>query len=504
MTVVRNGSAVRWLRVTAAGAILGAAVLGAGPAMFGAGPASAVAPPAIDDGALGQALAVNGKNGPPDETEKRAICAEPYLTGTIPRDPPLPQRILDLDRAWKFSRGAGQKVAVIDTGVNRHPRLPDLLPGGDFVTAGDGTEDCDGHGTLVAGLIAARPSPSDAFSGVAPEAQILAIRQLSLQYEAKNHRNDDTGKVAAGGYGDVLTMAAAVVRAVDRGATVINISEVSCSPAGSGTADGPLGAAVKYAADRNVVVVAAAGNLDRSACSAQNETSGWNGVSTVISPAWFSPYVLSVASTDPDGATSPFSIHGPWVGVAAPGRNIISLDSKPGGTGLVDTEHGDEGPLTIDGTSFSAAFVSGLAALVRSRFPDLTAAQVIDRIERTAHNPGAGRDDRVGFGLIDPLAALTAQLPPAAGQTAALPRAIAPPAPDRGPDPLPRKVAMIGSVALLALLVIGWAAALPYRRTRPERGAGEEASGFLGTAEAVPEQISTSSGPAGTDSPGGE
>ncbi|MFF0452335.1 type VII secretion-associated serine protease mycosin [Nocardia africana] len=473
--------------MTAAAAVLGASLVGGGPA-------SAVAPPAIDEGALGQALAVNAKNGPPDRTEKRAVCAEPYLTGAIPRDPPLPQRILDLDRAWKFSRGAGQKVAVIDTGVNRHPRLPDLQPGGDFVTAGDGTEDCDGHGTLVAGLIAARPSPADAFSGVAPEAQILAIRQLSLQYEATNRNNDETGKVAAGGYGDVLTMAAAVVRAVDMGATVINISEVSCAPAGSETADGALGAAVKYAADRNVVVVAAAGNLDQAACSAQNDTSGWNGVRTVISPAWFSPYVLSVASTDPDGATSPFSIHGPWVGVAAPGRSIISLDSKPGGTGLVDTEHGDEGPLTIDGTSFSAAFVSGLAALVRSRFPDLSAAQVIDRIERTAHNPGAGRDDRVGFGLVDPLAALTAQLPPPSGQAAQVPRAIAPPDPAPGPDPLPRRVAIIGSGALLALLAVGWAAALPYRHRRPEPVDDDPAAGYLSATPA----------PTGTDSPRGE
>ncbi|PPI95691.1 type VII secretion-associated serine protease mycosin [Nocardia nova] len=497
MTVLRYGrdcpvagfarGAARRLRVAAAAAVLGASLLGGGPA-------PAVAPPAIDEGALGQALAVNAKNGPPDQTEKRAVCAEPYLTGAIPRDPPLPQRILDLDRAWKFSRGAGQKVAVIDTGVNRHPRLPDLQPGGDFVTAGDGTEDCDGHGTLVAGLIAARPSPADAFSGVAPEAQILAIRQLSLQYEAKNRNNDETGKVAAGGYGDVLTMAAAVVRAVDMGATVINISEVSCSPAGSETADGALGAAVEYAADRNVVVVAAAGNLDQSACSAQNDTSGWNGVRTVISPAWFTPYVLSVASTDPDGATSPFSIHGPWVGVAAPGRSIISLDSKPGGTGLVDTEHGDDGPLTIDGTSFSAAFVSGLAALVRSRFPELSAAQVIDRIERTAHNPGAGRDDRVGFGLIDPLAALTAQLPPPPGQAAQVPQAIAPPAPDPGPDPLPRRVATVGSGALLALLAVGWAAALPYRRRRSEPVADDPAAGYLSATPA----------PTGTDSPRGE
>lgn len=472
----------RGLRILAAAAILGSALFGAVPVLpSGVGLASAVAPPAIDVGALGPALAVNAKNGPPDETEKRAVCAQPYLAGAVPHDPPLPQRILDLERAWKFSRGAGQKVAVVDTGVNRHPRLPELQPGGDFVSAGDGTEDCDGHGTLVAGLIAARPSPADAFVGVAPQAQILAIRQLSLQYEAKNRSHDAAGKVAAGGYGDVLTMAAAVVRAVDLGATVINISEVSCSPAGSDTADGALGAAVKYAADRNVVVVAAAGNLDRAACAVQNDTSGWNGLRTVVSPAWFTPYVLSVASTDPDGATSPFSINGPWVGVAAPGRAITSLDSTPGGTGLVDTEHGDDGPLTIDGTSFSAAFVSGLAALVRSRFPDLTAAQVIDRIERTAHNPGAGRDDRVGYGLIDPVAALTAPLPPPAEQAVGIPRAIAAPTPDPGPDPVPRRVAIIGSIALPVLLAIGWAAAAPYRRARPERIIDDPAAGILST-----------------------
>ncbi|WP_155981327.1 type VII secretion-associated serine protease mycosin [Nocardia sp. BMG111209] len=441
-----------------------------GTAVFvAAAPAPAVPPPAVDDGALRPALAVNAGNGPPEPTQQRARCVEPFLAGPVPRDPPLPQRILRLDQAWQFSRGAGQKVAVVDTGVNRHPRLPDLQPGGDFVSTTDGTEDCDGHGTLVAGLIAARPGPDDAFAGVAPEASILSVRQLSLQYEAKGQNNSGApGKVAAGGYGTVLTMAAAVVRAVDLGATVINLSEVSCTPAGGDTADGALGAAVKYAYDRNVVVVAAAGNIDSAACPAQNTGTGWGAVRQTISPAWFAPYVLAVAATDPDGSPSPFSIAGPWVGVAAPGRGIVSLDSRPGGAGLVDAERGEQGPISLDGTSFAAAFVSGVAALVRARFPTLTAAQVIERIERTAQNPATGRDDRLGYGLVDPTAALTGQLPDRApGAGADVPQAIPAPTPPPYIDPLPRRVATAGSITLLALLGLGYAAAIPYRRRHP-------------------------------------
>ncbi|MEV4124633.1 type VII secretion-associated serine protease mycosin [Nocardia sp. NPDC049707] len=430
-------------------------------------PAQAIGPPGVDDGALGPAIALNAGNRPPDETEQRLICAEPLLRGEVPRDPPLSQRILGLSSAWQFSRGAGQKVAVIDTGVNRHPRLPDLQAGGDFVSNSDGTVDCDAHGTIVAGIIAARPSPDDGFSGVAPEATVLAIRQLSNAYESKNRaRRDEPGTISREGYGTVLTLAAAVVRAVDLGATVINISEVACVPAGSDPADGALGAAVKYAYDHNVVVVAAAGNTGQgTACETQNERSGWSGVSTIVTPAWYHAYVLSVASSEPDGTASAFSVNGPWVGVAAPGRNIISLDSKPGGTGLVDATQTSDGSGPIDGTSFASAYVSGLAALVRSRFPELSAQQVIDRIIRTAQAPGTGRNDRLGHGLIDPLAALTAQLPDkpvSAGADTARP--IAGPTPPPYIDPAPRRVATIGSIALLALLGIGYAASIPFRR----------------------------------------
>ncbi|WP_040788676.1 type VII secretion-associated serine protease mycosin [Nocardia paucivorans] len=446
-----------------AGAIL---VLGLGTIGLPA-PALAIAPPGIDPGALGAAQDIAAKGAPPDATEQRAVCAEPTLAGSPPRDPPLPQRLLDLPSAWQFSRGAGQKVAVIDTGVNRHPRLPALQPGGDLVSNSDGTVDCDGHGTLVAGIIAARPSPDDGFVGVAPDAEILAIRQFSLAFEAKDRARGDTpGKITSVGYGTVLTLAAAVVRAVDMGATVINISEVACAPAGVDFTDAALGAAVKYAYDRNVVVVAAAGNIQSGGtCAAQNEGVGWGAVRTQVTPAWFGPYVLSVASVEADGKPSDFSIHGPWVGVAAPGRGIVSLDSRPGRTGVVDSVQTGEGIGPIDGTSFSSAYVSGLAALVRARFPELSAGQVIDRITRTAMQPGAGRDDRIGAGLIDPLAALTAQLPAQPVAVGAdMPRALPTPAPAPYVDPMPRRVATIGTIALLALLGIGYALSIPFRK----------------------------------------
>ncbi|MEV0356820.1 type VII secretion-associated serine protease mycosin [Nocardia sp. NPDC050697] len=441
--------------------------------VFGApGPAFAAGPPAIDEGALGAAQALSGRPAPLEPTEQSSLCAEPLLTGAAPVEPPIAQAVLNLPAAWQFSRGGGQKVAVIDTGVNRHPRLPALQSGGDYVADSDGTVDCDGHGTLVAGIIAARPVPDDAFAGVAPDAEILTIRQLSLAYEPKDNRgsNPPPGAIAPTGYGNVLTLAAAVVRAVDMGATVINISEVACAAAGSDTADGALGAAVKYAYDRDVVVVAAAGNLQTDgACKTQNEGSGWNGFATVASPAWFEPYVLAVGSVDPDGRPSELSLHGPWVRAAAIGRGIVSLDSRPGGAGLVDGVRTAEGVRPIEGTSFAAPYVAGLAALVRARFPELSAAQVMERITRTAQAPGRGRDERIGYGLVDPVAALTAELPPAPVSAGAeAPRPHAGPVRPPGPDPLPRRVAAIGTVTCLALLGIGAVLAIPFRRSHSD------------------------------------
>ena len=88
---------------------------------------------------------------------------------------------------WQLTRGAGQRVAVIDTGVSRHRRLPDVVPGGDYVSTGDGTQDCDAHGTLVAGIIAAT-ADSDGFSGVAPDVTLISIRQSSAKFAPASDR----------------------------------------------------------------------------------------------------------------------------------------------------------------------------------------------------------------------------------------------------------------------------------------------------------------------------
>ena len=150
---------------------------------------------------------------------------------------------------------------------------------------------------------------------MAPDASILSIRQTSLAFEAKgsSSSSQDPSKIASSSYGTVQTLAYAVVTAVRRGADVINISEIACAPAGSSIDDKALGAAVRYAHSRGVVVVVAAGNLV-DPCKTQNEginpanpsAGGWDTVSTAVSPAYFSRYVLTVGGVVSEtGAPSP-------------------------------------------------------------------------------------------------------------------------------------------------------------------------------------------------------
>jgi len=385
--------------------------------------AQAIEPPLVPPGPP-----PSGPVAPSGPTEQKAACG----TGTVfPGSQFQLQTNLDAmlnyTDAWQFSRGTGQKVAVIDTGVSPNPRLAALQAGGDYVSSSDGLVDCDAHGTLVAGLIAATPSPSDAFAGVAPDATILSIRQTSSAYSVQGGgaaQNDPNA--TSPGYGDTQTLALAIVRAVDLGATVINLSEVACAPVGSGLNDGAVGQAVRYAFERNVVVVAAAGDIaSQGLCSGQNEVrdpnlplaDAWSSVRTIASPAWFDDYVLTVGSLTTDAKPSDFSLHGPWVDVAAPGEKVTSLSTD--GAGLINAFPDAQGQLApINGTGFAAAVVSGVVALVRSRFPGLSAAEVMDRIKRTAHTSQAGPDPATGYGVIDPVAALTYQVPPAAAMPA--------------------------------------------------------------------------------------
>ena len=280
-----------------------------------------------------------------------------------------------------LATGRGQRVAVIDTGVAPHPRLAGRLVGlDDLLAGGDGLDDCDGHGTAVAGLIGAAPDPRDGSAGVAPGARILALRQFSPTVAGPD------GRPA----GDLRSLAAALREAVGAGATVVNISGAVCLPVEQAAVEGaPLRSALRAAAVADVVVVAAAGNVDSGGCAADRPD-------LVSLPGW-EDGVLTVGAVGPDDRPARFTVRGPWVDVAAPGTGVRSL-SVDGGTGP-----------PLDGTSFAAPLVAGLAALIRERRPGLTAREVVDRITGTARRPAAGRDEAVGSGVVDPVAALTVE-----------------------------------------------------------------------------------------------
>ncbi|WP_028808494.1 type VII secretion-associated serine protease mycosin [Streptomyces canus] len=275
------------------------------------------------------------------------------------------QRVV-LDQLWQDTKGKGVKVAVIDTGVDTvNAQLKGAVANGtDYLHKG-GTGKTDptvGHGTKVAGIIAARKLDGTGFVGLAPEATIIPIRQ-----------NDDKGS------GNVGTMMKAIKYAADAGAKVINISQDTASKMDP-VVDAAFRQAVKYAQDQDALIVAAAGN------------DGADGKVKETFPAAY-PGVLAVAASDRNNARAPFSQSGPFVGVAAPGIDMVS--TVPVGGNCVD-----------QGTSFAAPYVSGVAALIRAKHPDWNYKQVITQIEQTADRTKAGRDDFVGWGVIDPAAAV--------------------------------------------------------------------------------------------------
>ncbi|WP_086824139.1 type VII secretion-associated serine protease mycosin [Streptomyces sp. NRRL B-24572] len=317
------------------------------------------------------------------------------------------QRVL-LDELWQDTKGKGVRVAVIDTGVDdvnqQLSRAVDAKSGKDYLKPDknnpsygddkrgktDGTVDEVGHGTKVAGIIAARPRRGTGFVGLAPEATIIPIRQN----DEKNSGKSDT-------------MAQAIDYAVLKGAKVINISQDTTQPM---SPDSPMARSVARAIEKDVVIVASAGN------------DGMDGKSKKTYPAAF-PGVLAVASSDRNNERAAFSQSGPMVGVAAPGVDIVS--TVPGGGQCVD-----------NGTSFSAPYVAGVAALLRAKYPEWSAAQIVTRIEQTAVRSINGRDDHVGWGVVDPVRALADQ----PGTPASSP--VPDPGPPKPPAPEPARLTL--------------------------------------------------------------
>jgi membrane-anchored mycosin MYCP len=568
----------RQLRPLRAAAVAGTTLIVASVAL--SGQAYGINPPGIDPAAVPP----DSPPGPAQPMKQSAYCTEVgVLPGTDFRMQPKYMDMLNLPEAWRFGRGGGVRIAVIDTGVTPHPRLPHLVPGGDYVMAGgDGLSDCDAHGTIVASMIGGAPAsvespgapgprrpppvptreppppapppqtisvappppqtitlvpapppseepppacpwcppapkappepkapgaanrghgktvlpgyshggqvvsvdyprpaapppldpppagPTDAFTGIAPDAELISIRQSSQAFSLKDAYTGDEDPQTRQKRDNIFTMARAIVHAADMGAQVINISQVMCMSARS-VIDAPdLGAAVRYAAvDKDAVIVAAAGDTSQRDCKENplvdplhpSDSRDWNGVTTVVTPSWYSDYVLTVGAVDSSGAPmDKLSVAGPWVSIAAPGIDVVGF--SPRDDSLINAIDGPDNSLLVpSGTSFSTAIVSGVAALVRAKYPHLSAHQVIDRLIRTARAPARGVDNQIGHGVVDPVAALTWDVP----EGSILPKDSKSPL-NMPPPPTPRNMVPVwvaagglGGALLIAGMVFGGA-----------------------------------------------
>ena len=359
------------------------------------------------------------ETGPDQPTEQRRVCSAPAVfPNSNFADKPWANDYLRVGEAQKFATGAGVTVAVIDTGVQGSPRVP-AEPGGDFVDqAGNGMSDCDSHGTLTASIIAGRPAPTDGFIGVAPEARILSLRQTSEAFQPVGARQDPNDPNTTQTAGSLRSLARALVHAANMGAQVINISEAACYKVTRPIDESGLGAAIDYAVNvKNAVIVVAAGNTG-SDCS-QNPAPGSGGSrrSTRVETSADDrqPGLVLAAGADRRQHRGERPAEQLLDVRAMGGRRRTGGETSPSATtgNPVNAVHGQDGPIAINGTSFSAAYVSGLAALLKQRFPDLTPAQIINRITATARHPGGGVDNYVGAGAVDPVAALTWDVPAA-------------------------------------------------------------------------------------------
>ncbi|MBB5074880.1 S8 family serine peptidase [Nonomuraea endophytica] len=330
------------------------------------------------------------------------------------------QQRMDVRRVWPLTRGDGVKVAVIDSGVDlTHPQIP---VSGKADLTGKGYRDCVGHGTAVAGIIAARDMKGVAFHGMAPNVSLMSFKQ------------------SHDGKGELSLLVKGIKAAADLGAEVINISiQAEHHPA--------LKAAVDYALAKDAVIVAAAGNIRKE-----------DRTESAAYPAAYEG-VLAVGAANKQGVRSDFSNSKTPVAVLGPGQEITA--TWPGKSYQAD----------LNGTSFAVPYVTGVAALVRARFPHLNQEQVRRRVIATAEgSTGKG----TGAGMVNPMLAVTMVLPyePVNAPVVAPP----PPAP-MGRDAVAKappvdhdaiaKAGIIAGVAtLLVILVITARVFMPMSRRR--------------------------------------
>lgn len=348
------------------------------------------------------------------------------------QDVPWAQRLLAPDQVWPLTRGGGQRVAVIGTGVDAgNAQLAGRVGAGADVTGGkQGTADtdCAGWGTVAAGIVAAAPDLAHTtFAGIAPDARVIPVRDAAT---VSSQSPPDP---------DVLAKAIDAARRAD--ATVI------CVPVPAASGSGALSAAVRDAIAAGAVVVS----------GVQATTGGANEAAPTSYPT-ADAGVLGVGAINASGA--PVSTEGgDYLGVAAPGADLVSTAPVAGG--------GEGQVAKVNLPGLAAAFVAGVVALVRAYHPELTPQQVVARVERTADRPPSGTHDaHLGWGTVDLSAAVSAAIPAgtAAPTAAATPAQVARatvPASHSG-RLLPALLALAG-IVFAALLTL---AATTFRRAR--------------------------------------
>ncbi|WP_449351706.1 type VII secretion-associated serine protease mycosin [Streptomyces shaanxiensis] len=390
------------------------------------------------------------------------IAFAPQAAADQVRDDQWALKALNAASVWKLSKGNGVTVAVIDNGVNAdHVDLEgNVLTGKDFMDGGSATPNPgDNHGTAMASIIAGHGhGASDGVMGLAPGAKILPIREFST---------DGPG------------LPEPIRYAVDHGASVINVS--MCFDSSDPQETQAVSDAVAYALQHDVLVIGASGNEDDRGGKCY--------------PA-ASPGALGVGAVKNDGLIWEGSNPGEFVSLTAPGTNIVSAN------GAGDGYH------AASGTSDAAAYTSAAAALIRSKFPDLTAGQIANRLTKTAALPDSEKsltlpDKHYGYGIIQPLAALRDNIP--AGSKYG-PLTVPESLKDRSADvssassddeqaKADQKAMLIWvGIGIVGLVVIGLIVMVIVKRTRRNRhdsggpGGGYPSSGFQTTPHQNPYQ----------------
>jgi type VII secretion-associated serine protease mycosin len=352
------------------------------------------------------------------------------------RQLPWAQKTLNPESVWPFTRGSGQTVAVLDSGVDAsQPQLA-----GHVIGSGPARSDCSGHGTQVAGVIVAQHQDGAGFEGLAPAAKVLPITVTPSDQSGV----PDPTKI------DPKRLAAGIDSAVSHGAHIITMSAISYRD------DPALQQAVRRAQEHGALIVAAVGD-DADDGSPTPYPAAYSGV-------------LGVGALSRDGSVVPSSQAGRYVDLVAPGDDIVTTQRASGLT-------------TVEGTAYAAGFVSAIAALTWSAHPDLNVEQLAHRLTATAAPGGeAPGGAHYGQGIADPYQAVTGVIDD--GPRQSLPRM-----PGRHHDRAAEvratawshsmRWALIGTGAglLLVALVVAAAVYLPRgsrRRWRPGLSPGPE------------------------------